>query len=210
MRSVLCGDTAFLLKIKSSKKIRIGFVRTPHWSMAEESTQRLLENTAQKLSQSGAQVVELMLPPVFDELANLHNSIMSFEVARARSYEFTQHKELLSEQFSALIKSGLHLSYDEYLKAKTRVAKASHLLKQLFNQYDVFLAPSAPGEAPYGLSATGDPIFNRMWTVLGVPSITLPAGIGVNGLPLGVQLVGAFNNDNQLVSIADWVRKQLW
>ena len=209
MRSVLCGDTASLVRIDDSSKIRIGFVRTPHWAMAEESTQHLLEDTARNLSQSGAQLSELQLPPAFSDLANLHNSIMSFEVARARSYEFTQHRELLSEQFSALVENGFGLSYQEYLKAKTRIAEVSQLLKQLFDQYDVFLVPSAPGEAPYGLRTTGDPIFNRMWTVLGVPSITLPAGNGDHGLPLGVQIVGAFNNDNQLVSIANWIRKQL-
>ena len=70
-------------------------------------------------------------------------------------------------------------------------------------------APSAPSEAPASLASTGDPVFNRAWTLLGVPCITIPHGKGPHGLPLGVQLVGAFESDTALLAHADWVAKTL-
>ena len=69
------------------------------------------------------------------------------------------------------------------------------------------LAPSAPGEAPRGLERTGDPIFGLMWTLLGLPCMTLPCGTGPNGLPLGVQLIARHGNDTGLFLAAEWVRR---
>ena len=79
----------------------------------------------------------------------------------------------------------------------------------VFAEIDFLLAPSAPGEAPEGLARTGDPLFSRMWNVLRVPSITLPAGVGPNGLPLGIQLIGAIGEDDRLIRDADWVWARL-
>ena len=69
----------------------------------------------------------------------------------------------------------------------------------------MLLTPSAPGEAPAGLDATGDPIFNRGATMLGVPAVTLPVGKGDNGLPIGVQLIGAWDGDRELLAVAEWL-----
>ena len=74
---------------------------------------------------------------------------------------------------------------------------------------DVLLTPSAPGEAPRGLASTGEALFNRNWTLLGVPCITLPAGLGPLGLPLGVQLVGDYDEDERLLLVAEWVQRAL-
>ena len=79
----------------------------------------------------------------------------------------------------------------------------------MFESYDVLLAPSAPGEAPAGHDNTGDPVFNRMWTVLHAPLITLPVAAGPQGLPVGVQLIGRFGADNRLVADAAWVYERL-
>ena len=70
--------------------------------------------------------------------------------------------------------------------------------------YDFLLTPPARGEAPKGLSSTGDAVFNRAWTLLGVPCVTLPFGAGPQGLPLGVQLVGAMDGDSALLAHAHW------
>jgi Asp-tRNA(Asn)/Glu-tRNA(Gln) amidotransferase A subunit family amidase len=79
----------------------------------------------------------------------------------------------------------------------------------VFEDVDVLLCPSAPGEAPEGLRETGDPRFNSIWTLSGNPCVTLPAGTGAKGLPLGVQLVGPRSGDDALLSIAAWVAARL-
>jgi Asp-tRNA(Asn)/Glu-tRNA(Gln) amidotransferase A subunit family amidase len=79
----------------------------------------------------------------------------------------------------------------------------------VLGEVDVLLTPSAPGEAPAGLTSTGDPIFNRVVTLLGLPAISLPAGLGPSGLPLGVQLVGARRAEAALLAAAAWVEPRL-
>lgn len=208
VRSVLCSDdSTFVVRRDGEPGPRIGFVRTPHWKQAEPATRRLLEATARSLSAAGARVDEPALPGGFDELAELHHVIMAFEAARARAFEFLYHRDALSDKLVALLDDGMRIGRGQYLRATTRVAAAMTGLDALFDRYDALLAPSAAGEAPAGLGATGDPLFSRMWTALRVPSVTLPAGTGDRGLPLGVQLIGRFNDDVALLSVADWVQR---
>ena len=82
-------------------------------------------------------------------------------------------------------------------------------LGEVFHQADVLLTLSAPGEAPEGLAATGNPVFNRLWTVLGMPCIHLPCAMGPRGLPLGVQVVGKIGDDRALLEAADWISSVL-
>ena len=208
MRSVLCGDRSDIEFRKANDGPRIGFVKTPHWSDADESTQALLMRTAEDLSDHTL-VEEAELPAKFDDLADCHNSIMAFETARSRAYEAGFHAEDLSPQFRQLVSTGQSISFDKYRQLKRHVADAMVNLKVLFDRYDVLLTPSAPGEAPAGLDATGDPIFSRMWSLLKVPSLTLPAGRGIAGLPLGIQLIGCMDDDNALLRDARWIQAAL-
>ena len=75
----------------------------------------------------------------------------------------------------------------------------------MFDRYDAILTPAAPGEAPSGLGATGNPVFNGLWTLCGVPALSLPLLEGPNGLPLGVQLVGRLGEDARLLRTARWL-----
>ena len=79
----------------------------------------------------------------------------------------------------------------------------------MWERFDILLVPTARGEAPAGLGYTGDPIFNRFWTLLGSPCVALPFGTGPFGLPLSVQLVGPHGDDDQLVAWARWVEQRL-
>ena len=80
-------------------------------------------------------------------------------------------------------------------------------MRSIAHDFDVLIAPSACGEAPVGLEVTGDPIFSRMWTLLGSPCISLPMGLGSNGMPLGLQLIGPMRDEEALFRAARWVEE---
>ena len=98
---------------------------------------------------------------------------------------------------------------DEVREARHRADQARTAMTALLEDLDVLLTPSAPGEAPEGLASTGDPVFNRVVTLVGVPAVSLPAGNGPSGLPLGVQLVGAPRGEAALLAVAAWVEARL-
>jgi Asp-tRNA(Asn)/Glu-tRNA(Gln) amidotransferase A subunit family amidase len=88
-------------------------------------------------------------------------------------------------------------------------AEARAELATFFGACDAILVPAAPGQAPSGLGATGNPVFNRMWTLLGVPCLTLPARWGERRLPTGVQLVGRLGDDARLLACAAFLERAL-
>ena len=93
------------------------------------------------------------------------------------------------------------------MRRKTLEARAG--VAELFGELDALLVPSAPGEAPARLDMTGDPLFNRTWTLLQLPCVTVPAGRGDAGLPIGVQLVGRFGDDARLLAVAQFAERAL-
>ena len=108
-----------------------------------------------------------------------------------------------------LVEAGRAIPYGVYREARQLAADGRRALAEVFARFDLLLAPSAPGEAPEGLDATGDPLFNRMWTLLHVPCITLPIGAGPKGLPLGIQLIGAKGEDGKLIAGTAWAWDRL-
>ncbi|MDE0282432.1 MAG: amidase [Gammaproteobacteria bacterium] len=208
MRSVLCGDRADLKLRGDGDGPRVAFVKTPHWEQADDATRNLLTKAADSLADL-TPTEEVKLPPGFGDLADCHNGIMAFEAARARAYEYLAHADLLSPQFRELMEMGRAVTHHAYRGLKGQAAEAMNQLATLFDRHDVLLAPSATGEAPLGLGSTGNPIFSRMWTLLKVPSVTLPAGRGPAGLPLGIQLIGRLDEDNALLRDAQWIQAAL-
>lgn len=192
-------------QLHGNKSPRIGLCRTYEWHHADSNGQQTLLTTACQLSESGAHVVDLTLPAEFAGLVAAHKSIMAFEAARSFAYEDHCHRDQLSTSFRDLLDSGNACSWEEYQRAAALGAKCRQQLAHLLSEFDALLAPSAVGEAPLGLDATGDPVFSRMWNLLHVPTITVPAFKGSNGLPIGVQLIGPMNQDNHLIDLAYWV-----
>jgi amidase len=188
---------------------RIGLVRTPHWLDACPDSRALLEAMATALESEGAEISEIEIGPPDGALTEAQKTVMAFETARARAFEFETHRDELSDAFRTLVEEGLAVDFASYQSALDLATVWSGRLDAVFADVDFLLAPSAPGEAPEGLAKTGDPLFSRMWNVLRVPLITLPAGVGPNGLPLGIQLIGALGGDDRLIRDADWVWARL-
>jgi Asp-tRNA(Asn)/Glu-tRNA(Gln) amidotransferase A subunit family amidase len=188
---------------------RIGFCRTPQWAAAQPETVAAIEAAAAALARAGAQVNEYALPSAFDALAKAHGVIIDYEACRALSHEIRTARDRISATVQSRIESMAAHTLDDYLRARRIVTDCQLLLRDVFNHFDSLLVPSAPGEAPLTLNSTGEPTFNAIWTALHVPAITLPAGTGPSGLPVGVQLVGALGADYALLACAAWVESRL-
>jgi Asp-tRNA(Asn)/Glu-tRNA(Gln) amidotransferase A subunit family amidase len=107
----------------------------------------------------------------------------------------------------ALERGRRHLGFD-YARAIAVLPKLHALLDELFFEYEAFVTPAAPGPAPAGRAATGSPIFCSIWTLCGLPAVTLPMLQSNNGLPMGVQLVGKRGDDARLLRTARWLVNQ--
>lgn len=187
----------------------IGVCRTPDWVQAGEDTRRVLDEAATALSKAGAKVSVLELPAPFARLTQAQRVIQAFEAARTLTVERLAHPDRLSPSISQLIADGLACGDQEYLDALRLAAQCRQALGGVFGTHDAILAPSAPGEAPPGLAATGDPIFSRMWMPLQLPCVNLPFGRGGLGLPVGVQLIADVLRDDDLLSLVVWAERVL-
>ncbi len=208
-RAVLCGSPAERKSDFDDTPPRIALMRGPHWQDGTIEMRDVCQRALDRFAAHGADVGELTHPDIFNGLTDDHATVMAFEAARARIFEYSRHGDRLSPQFRDLVEAGLAVSRDDYLSALADRSRAVRLLEALFLDVDVILAPAAPGEAPGGLDATGDPLFSRAWTLLQVPCLSIPAGAGPNGLPLSVQAVGRFGDDDRLLAAADWMHRQL-
>jgi Asp-tRNA(Asn)/Glu-tRNA(Gln) amidotransferase A subunit family amidase len=186
---------------------RIGLLRTSRWKDASPDTQALLESTAAALSGKGAEVHEVELPPDFDRLYEDQALIMNFEAAHSLAWERFNHPDLLSDHLRETLATAAAIPREKYDEAMRHARMCRQVLAGSFVDRDVLLTPSVPGEAPAGIEDSGSSLFNRNWTLLGVPCVTLPAGRGASGLPLGVQLVGNYDDDERVLLAAEWARQ---
>ncbi|HSN91140.1 MAG TPA: amidase [Anaeromyxobacteraceae bacterium] len=188
---------------------RVALCRTEQWPLAEPATRDRVEEVARALARAGASVGELDLGRAFDGLAAAQRAIMAAEAARTFAAIRARHGDLLSPVLRDFLREGEEVGRGREAEAREQAARCREALGAHLSGLDVLLTPSAPGEAPRGLEATGDPAFNRIWTLLGVPCLSLPAGRGPAGLPVGVQLVGAAGADGALVASAAWIARAL-
>ena len=211
------GELAPLLHVLTGRAIaeeqktkpRIGLCRTPRWGDADGETQANLERTAQALAKAGAQVRDLDLPEGSEALFDRHSAVMGYESARALAWEYTQFPGQISANLRPRLEAGWRVSRQDYDEVRSIARSCRRQLADQLREFDFLLTPSAPGAAPASLASTGSPVFNRAWTLFGVPCVTLPFGAAANRLPLGVQLVGAFDQDMVLLEWAKWAARQL-
>ena len=206
--AVLTGD-ARLSGWREPAAPRIGLFRSPAWAQADADTQAAWAQAVRALAPQAADCREADEPPDFDTLIPLQKDVMSFEMARALSHERLRHRGALSERLLTLFDEGMAISGATHAANLARTAEWRLRIDALFERHDVLLAPSATGEAPEGIAATGDPLFCRSWTLLGLPSVHLPFATGRHGLPVGLQLVGRHGQDHLLLAAAHWVHERL-
>jgi len=191
--------------LRSGHPPRVGICRSPSWDLAAPETAALLDRVAQSVGRAGAAVSERELPPAFDALVQAHPVVMNGESGRALGWELTTAREGISDGLRERLEWGLARTRAERDGALAEFVRARARFPAALEGLDILLTPSAPGEAPQGLEWTGDPAFNLIWTSLGIPCVTVPAGSGPNGLPLGVQVVGRAGEDRAVLAWAQWV-----
>ena len=204
LRTTLTGEPYRALERPS--RPRVGIYRGVEWSLADPSAQRAVTDVAQAL-RTIADVDEVEV--VDDRAGDTHTTIMAFEMAQSLTFEYARHGDALSAALRELIERGMRTSYREYVAAQAAARAARIAALAWFDARDLLLTPSAPGEAPVGLERTGDPVFNRRWTLLGLPAVTLPTHTGPAGLPIGVQLIGTQDGDRALLALAKLVHSSV-
>jgi Asp-tRNA(Asn)/Glu-tRNA(Gln) amidotransferase A subunit family amidase len=166
-----------------------------------------VERLVRTLEAAGVIVEPFAGESLLAELTSVHELIMAFEAARALAAE-AEHGDRLSPQLRDLISAGRDTDEAEYREALAFVARAGRELHAAFGRVDAIIAPAAPGVAPRG-AGTGSPHLSRPWQALQLPTIALPAARSKEGLPLGVQLVGARDRDDRLLGLARWIEEQI-
>jgi len=185
---------------------RLAFVKGPVWDRATPETRAAFEELAGEL---GERVAEVELPPSAERALEWHRIIMQAEMAANLDLEWEKGRDRLSESLRTQLASGRALSALDYQKALARIPLLNEAFAEIFREFDALLTPAAPGTAPHGLASTGDPAFCSLWTLCGMPAITLPLMRGENGLPMGVQLVGSRHDDARLLRTARWLQAQV-
>lgn len=206
--AVLTGDARLAdpAAFEQTAAPRIGWCQTPEWAQADADTQHAWAQAEKLLGGHGA---ALTLPDGLTGLVAVQKAVQAFETARSLSHERLHHRDQLSAPLQALIADGLAISGERHALNLQTTASARQQAQALFGSFDVILAPSSIGEAPAGLDGTGDPLFCRSWTLLGLPCVHLPFARGSKGLPVGLQLVGAYGDDHRLLAAAHWVHQRL-
>jgi Asp-tRNA(Asn)/Glu-tRNA(Gln) amidotransferase A subunit family amidase len=181
----------------------LAFVKTSLWDQVDADAREAFGELIACLED---RVEELELVTPAGETAAWHRTIMTAEVALNLQREWQTGRERLSDSLRATIEEGRAVRALDYLQALARIPQLDASLTELFEQrYDAILTPAAAGTAPPGLASTGDPAFCSLWTMVGLPAISVPIMRGANGLPLGVQLVGRRHGDARLLRTARWL-----
>jgi Asp-tRNA(Asn)/Glu-tRNA(Gln) amidotransferase A subunit family amidase len=195
--------------VRPERAPRIGICQSPAWGAALPETQALLPRVAMALSRAGATVVDRELSASVAAIAEAHPIVMNNESGRALGWELSNVPGQISEGLRERLEFGLSQSEAKVAEAYATFDHAQCGFPLCMEGLDALVTPSAAGQAPAGLQWTGDPVFNLIWTSLHVPCVTVPAGAGPDGLPLGIQIVTRMGEDRQALAWAQWVMAAL-
>ncbi len=211
LAAVLLGDDALLAEgaLDSPAAPRIGLCPTPDAAQMDSDAQAAWHQAVQALAPDAAALQDAAWPAALPDLVALQKAVMAHEMARAFSHERLQHGPALSAQLQQLCDQGLAIAAATHAGHLRSTQAARVLADDWFQTHDLLLAPSTTGAAPAGLQSTGDPLFCRGWTLLGLPCVHLPFTQAANGLPMGVQLVGRWGKDARLLAAAQWCWQRL-
>jgi len=183
---------------------RLAVVKTPKWSLASQAQQANFAEALANFKDAGALVREVPLPPAFNEAWNVVGGIMDYDAARGFASLESRHRLQLSPALTELLDRGKRITPEQHAKNLARRDEYRRWLDGLYDGCDAIATIPAAGEAPAGLANTGDAAFCSLWSLSGLPAITMPSGRGPRGLPLGLQVVGRYREDERALQVAAW------
>ncbi len=188
---------------------RMAVARTHLWPKASPAMQQAVESAARIAAAAGAKVADLDLSPIIEDAYEAQFTIQDYENIRALAFEYERHRDRIDPLLRTQLDRAAAISADEYDAARRLASRARQLLADAMADFDVILTPSAPGAAPHGFATTGDPIFNRLWTLMGAPCINVAGLNDGDGLPLGIQIIGRFGRDHAALEAALFVERAI-
>ena len=187
---------------------RIALVRSHLWPKTSAAMGNALESAAGIAEAAGAKVTDVTLPPLVEDAWSAQFVIQDYETFLSTAFEYDRHRDAIGKQLREQLDRAAAITADEYDAARRIASRGRQVLADTMADHDVILTPSAPGAAPHGLGATGDPAFNRLWTLMGTPCVNVP-GLYENELPLGVQIVGRFGRDRAALEAALFLERAI-
>tara|TARA_B100000579_G_scaffold223312_1_gene182751 strand:+ start:621 stop:1949 length:1329 start_codon:yes stop_codon:yes gene_type:complete len=181
------------------------FYKTDFWKIIDKKSREAFEYFIKSFSKN----IEIFdTPSYFKDIHKYHQIIHETDLANNFSIYFTKYKNKLSKYMQTAIKNGNKYSAKEYAEAIDFMKRSYESYQEVFEDYHGVLSPSSPGVAPKGLKSTGTAEFNKVWSYMGTPCISLPLLEGENNLPLGVQLIGDKYDDHRFLGVANWLEKE--
>jgi len=188
---------------------RLALMRTPHWTRVEPAARAAIEAVAGAAARAGARVEEIEPPAEFAELVAAQTKIQWVEAAENLAPELAAAPERLSDELRTALEDGAAMPRERYADAKRAVAEHGPAMAAVLARFDGVLTPSASGVPPVGLYFTGDPLFCRVETAIGAPSVSVPLAWTPERLPAGLQVIGAPSSDARTLACAEWLLDRL-
>ncbi len=188
---------------------RIGLVTQEFAGAPEAASEEALRVAGKAAERAGAPVRGIALPEIVAEAWRIHTTIQQFEAHQAFAWEYRANYDAMPPLLRTRLDESADITPAEYDEARVIAVRSRAALAETFRDVDVLLTFSAPGAAPKGLDWTGDPRFNRLWTLMGTPCVNIPATIADGGLPVGVQVIARFGDDAGALKAARFVEAAL-
>lgn len=188
---------------------KLAVIRTPKWNLASETQREHFDQCVGKLKDAGADAREVSLPKMFEKAWDNVMTIMAVDAVKSFQLIESRHRIRLSPPLIQLLDRGRRVGPDEYARARAERDHYRAWFDELIGRFDAIVTIPAAGEAPEGLANTGDATFCSLWTQTGMPAVNIPSGFGPKGLPLGIQVVGGWRDDERALRVAAWVEATL-
>lgn len=200
---------ALALDAAAPKPWVVGVPEAYPWTELSPSARQALEAGSRALKAAGADVRRITLPSWIKDVFDAQDIIQGYEVWRSLAHEVDQHPEALSDILRNYLLAARSITPAAYGAAQRTASEGRKACAEWFQGFDVLMTPSAPDEAPAGYGSTGAAIFNRAWTLLGVPCVNVAGATGVNGFPMGLQIIGAPHADRACLQAAAFLEQAL-
>ncbi len=188
---------------------RIGVVTQDFAGDPEPIGAEALQIAARAAARAGASVREMKMPEIVAEAWRIHPIVQDFEAHQAFAWEYRENYDAFPPLLRGRLDESRGYTAAQYDSARSVAKKARAALSDVLKDVDVLLALSAPGVPPKGLASTGDPRFNRLWTLMGTPCVNVPAYVADGNLPIGVQVIADFGDDAKALSAARFLERAL-